>query len=70
MTVPGSKIYAGCACIGLFHRLTQKIVEEYKSKVLEIIAGKSLLDALTEFEFPEKEPENTIRLKALLSALP
>ncbi len=66
MSTKEKKIYAGCACIGLFHRTKHHIIESHKVRILEIIGGKSLLDAITKFTFPETEPENTTRLRTLL----
>ncbi len=61
-SVPGKKIYGGCACIGLFHRKTKRIVPEDRVHFLEKNGGKEVLESLAEFKFPEGEPENTERL--------
>ncbi len=66
MSAKHSKIYAGCACIGLFHRLKGEIIDKFKVKAAEVIGGKALLDAVTKFQFPESEPEHTIHLKSVL----
>ena len=64
-----SKIYTSSACIGLFHRIKGEIVDKFKVKALEVIGGKALCDAVTKFQFPEGEPDNTVKLKTLLSTL-
>ena len=56
------KIYASCGCITLFNRITNEILPDKEGKYLEFAGGKSLLEGITEFQFPEGEPENTKRL--------
>jgi hypothetical protein len=70
MSVKEKKIYAGSACIGLFHRIKHDIVEGYKVKVLELMGAKALMDAVTKFEFPEGVPEAEARLRELLKGKP
>ena len=67
MSGEDTKIYGACACIGLFHRKKGVIVEAHKVKIMEILGGKCLLDAVTKFQFPKGEPKNTERLKTLYS---
>jgi len=67
LSKPTHKIYTSSACIGLFHRIKHDIVEKYKVKALEVITGKALMDAVTKFQFPEGEPENTKHIKELLT---
>jgi uridine phosphorylase len=66
-SVPGKKIYASCACIGLFERLTKKIVGEERVKFLESEGGKMVLESMVQMKFPEGEPENSKRLIELIS---
>lgn len=66
MSVKDKKIYAGSACIGLFHRKKKDIIEGYKVKIMELMGAKALMEAVTKFQFPEGEPEGTKHLKELL----
>ena len=62
------KIYSACACIGLFHRRTKKIVDEERVHYLEKFGGKEVLESLAEYKFPEGEPDNTQRLVDLIKS--
>lgn len=54
------KIYSCGAAIGLIDRNRgQKVIEAKRQKELEDLGGLAILKALTEFDFPEGEPEYT-----------